>query len=215
MQTHIIRGALALSVAVCGGATLTLAQGQPTAAAQVHIEAARKAAGTDNKGVFDVTCGYLTPQTREAAPAAARTPGPPARDTWYKEPAKVFDNLYFLGQSEYSSWAVVTSQGIIVIDAIFDYSIEDEVTGGMKKLGLDPAQIKYVIVSHGHGDHSGGAKYLQDKYGAHIILSEADWDLLDRTRNNPNAQPVPKRDMVATDGMKLTCLLYTSPSPRD
>ena len=66
----------------------------------------------------------------------------------------------------------------------------------MKTLGLDPAQIKYVIVSHGHGDHSGGAKYLQDKYGAHIILSEADWDLLDRTRNNPNAQPVPKRDMM-------------------
>ena len=48
MQTHIIRGALALSVAVCGGATLTLAQGQPNAAAQVHIEAARRAAGTDN-----------------------------------------------------------------------------------------------------------------------------------------------------------------------
>ena len=52
----------------------------------------------------------------------------------------------------------------------------------MKKLGLDPAQIKYVIVSHGHGDHSGGAKYLQDKFGARVILSEADWDLLDRTR---------------------------------
>ena len=51
----------------------------------------------------------------------------------------------------------------------------------MKKLGLDPAQIKYVIVSHGHGDHSGGAKYLQDKYGAHVILSAADWDLLDRS----------------------------------
>jgi metallo-beta-lactamase class B len=74
----------------------------------------------------------------------------------------------------------------------------------MKKLGLDPAQIKYVIVSHGHGDHSGGAKYLQDTFGAHVILSEADWDLLDRTKSSPNAQPVPKRDMVATDGMKLT-----------
>jgi metallo-beta-lactamase class B len=74
----------------------------------------------------------------------------------------------------------------------------------MKKLGLDPTQIKYVIVSHGHGDHSGGAKYLQDTYGAHVILSADDWDLLDRTRNNRNAQPVPKRDMVATDGMKLT-----------
>jgi metallo-beta-lactamase class B len=168
------------------------------------VQAARKAAGTEHMGVFDVTCGELTPPQRSSTPAAPRQPGPPARESWHREPAKVFDNLYFLGQSEYSSWAVTTSQGIIIVDAIFDYSVDDEVTGGMKKLGLDPTQIKYVIVSHGHGDHSGGAKYLQDKYGAHVILSAADWDLLDRTRGNPNAQPVPKRDMVATDGMKLT-----------
>jgi len=205
MHMNVVRAVVAVGVALCGGATLVLAQGQVNAAAQVHIEAARKAAGTEHKGVFDVTCGYLTQPSRPAGqPAAPRNPGPPARETWFTEPAKVFDNLYFLGQSEYSSWAVVTSQGLIVIDAIFNYSVEDEVVGGMKKLGLDPAQIKYVIVSHGHGDHSGGAKYLQDKFGAHVVLSEADWELLDRTKNNPNAQPVPKRDMVATDGMKLT-----------
>ena len=200
MHVNVVRGVLALGVALCGGSTLILAQGQVNAAAQVHIEAARKAAGTEHKGVFDVTCGYLTPPTQAAAqPAAARTPGPPARDTWFTEPAKVFDNLYFLGQSEYSSWAVVTSQGLIVIDAIFNYSVEDEVVGGMKKLGLDPAQIKYVIVSHGHGDHSGGAKYLQDKFNAHVLLGAADWDLLDRSNGSK-----PRRDMVATDGQKLT-----------
>jgi metallo-beta-lactamase class B len=205
MQIRVVRGLLAVGIAVSGGAAMTAAQGQVNPAAQVHIEAARKAAGNDHRGVFDVTCGYLTqPAPAPAATQAPRAPGPPTRDTWYREPAKVFDNLYFLGQSEYSSWAVTTSQGIIIIDAIFDYSVEDEVPGGMKKLGLDPTQIKYVIVSHGHGDHSGGAKFLQDKFGAHVVLSEADWELLDRTRNSPNAQPVPRRDVVATDGMKLT-----------
>ena len=112
---------------------------------------------------------------------------------------KVFDNLYFLGQTEYSAWAVTTSAGIILIDAIFDYSVEDEVVGGLKKLGLDPATIKYVVVSHGHGDHSGGAKYLQDRFNARVILSAADWDLLDKS-----TQTKPRRDMVATDGQKLT-----------
>ena len=92
-----------------------------------------------------------------------------------------------------------TSAGIILVDTIFDYSVEDEVVGGLKKLGLDPAQIKYAIVSHGHGDHSGGAKYLQDHFGTRIILSAADWDLLDRSTGTR-----PKRDMVATDGHKLT-----------
>src|SRR5207344_3008216 len=91
------------------------------------------------------------------------------------------------------------SAGIILIDTIFDYSVEDEVAGGLKKLGLDPESIKYAIVSHGHADHSGGAKFLQDKFGTRIILTAADWDLLDRSTGVK-----PRRDMVATDGQKLT-----------
>src|SRR4029079_6775048 len=133
------------------------------------------------------------------AAAPAQPPGPPDRSRWHAEPVKVFDNLYFLGQTEDSSWAVTTSAGIILIDTIYDYSVEDEVVNGMKKLGLDPTQIKYAIVSHGHGDHSGGAKYLQDHLATRIILSAADWDLLDRS-----AGTKPRRDMVATDGQKLT-----------
>ena len=124
---------------------------------------------------------------------------------------KVFDNLYFVGQSEYSVWAVSTSEGIIVIDTIFDYSVEEEVAGGLKKLGLDPADIKYAIVSHAHPDHHGGAKFLQDRYGARVIMSAADWDMLDRTNGTK-----PKRDMVAADGQKLTLgdttlTLYVTP----
>ena len=97
-------------------------------------------------------------------------------------------------------WAITTSQGIILLDAIFDYSVEDEVVGGLKKLGLDPAQIKYVMVSHGHLDHAGGAKFLQERFGARLLMSAADYDLLDR--DNPSWKP--KRDMVVTDGQQLT-----------
>jgi metallo-beta-lactamase class B len=157
------------------------------------VAAAKAAAGTEHGALLNL-CDAPGP----AAPAAPRS-GPPPRAEWYAEPMKVFDNLYFVGQTEYSAWAVTTSAGIILIDTIFDYSVEDEVVGGLKKLGLDPTSIKYAIVSHGHFDHSGGAKYLQDRFGTRIILSAADWDLLDR-----GTQPRPKRDMVATDGQKLT-----------
>jgi metallo-beta-lactamase class B len=165
-----------------------------------HIAAAKTAAGADLTGLFDRTCGSLT-----AAPAAGRGTAPAgaqatlARDNWHAEPVKVFDNLYFLGQTEYSAWAVTTSDGIILLDTIYDYSVEDEVVGGLRKLGLDPAKIKYAIVSHGHGDHSGGALYLQEHFGTRIILSEEDWNLLDRSNGTR-----PKKDMVATDGQKLT-----------
>jgi metallo-beta-lactamase class B len=177
-----------------------------------HIEAARAAAGTVHAGLFDAVCTTARNVIAQAAapPRAGGPgrggrgrggpPGPPPRETWYAEPVKVFDNLYFLGQTEFSVWAITTSQGIILLDAIFDYSVEEEVVGGLKKLGLDPTQIKYVLVSHGHLDHAGGAKFLQERFGARLLMSAADYDLLDR--DNPSWKP--KRDMVVADGQQLT-----------
>jgi metallo-beta-lactamase class B len=57
-----------------------------------------------------------------------------------------------------------------------------------------------VIVSHGHLDHAGGAKFLQERFGSRLIMTAADYDLMDQ--QNPVWKP--KRDMVATDGYKLT-----------
>jgi len=71
-----------------------------------------------------------------------------------------------------SAWALTTSDGIILIDALYDYSVEDEIVSGLTKLGLDPTKIKYVVITHGHGDHYAGSKYLQDKFGARIVLSD-------------------------------------------
>ena len=133
------------------------------------------------------------------------------RSTWYAEPVKVFDNLYFVGQSEYSAWAVTTSAGIILIDTLFDYSVEEEVAGGLKKLGLDPATIRYAVVTHPHPDHHGGAKFLQERYKARVVMSGPDWDVIDRLGGTK-----PARDMIATDGQTLTLgdttiTLYVTP----
>jgi metallo-beta-lactamase class B len=174
---------------------------------QKHVDAAKAAAGADHAGVWKAACDTALALANPPAPrgggagrGGGRQGGPPARETWYAEPQKVFDNLYFVGQTEYSAWAITTSQGIILLDAIFDYAVEAEVDEGLRTLGLNPADIKYVIVSHGHLDHAGGAKYIQEKYGARLIMSAADYDLLDQ--QNPSWKP--KRDMVATDGQTLT-----------
>jgi metallo-beta-lactamase class B len=204
----MMRGMRNLTSAVMVAAAIAL--GVATRAAQngsveSHVAAARAAAGSEFAGVFNRVCTEAVPPAGRGDAdgrgrgAAPRPPGQPARETWHAEPVKVFDNLYFLGQTEYSVWAVKTSEGLILVDSIFDYSVDDEVADGLKKLGIDPAQIKYVIVSHGHGDHSGGAKYLQDRFNARVLLTAEDWDLLDRSNGTR-----PKRDMVATDGQKLT-----------
>ncbi len=191
------RVAVTLACAVSVGVLVVHAQNQVDA----HIAKARVAVGRDFEPLFATTCGLVKPPvTSPAPPAATPAAGAPARSTWHAEPAKVFDNLYFVGQTEYSAWAVTTSDGIIVMDAIFDYSVEDEVINGLTRLGLDPKQIKYVIVSHAHGDHVGGARFLQDR-GARVVMSAADWDLMERSQVN---FAKPKRDVVATDGQRLT-----------
>ena len=194
-----LTGIAALLAAVVASIATVLAQDSQVAA---HVAAAKTAAGSDFAGVFNRICSEAaptSPRPDDGRGRGARPPGPPPRDSWHAEPVKVFDNLYFLGQTEYSVWAVKTSEGLILIDSIFDYSVDDEVVGGLKKMGLDPATIKYVVISHGHSDHSGGAKYLQDRFNAKVLLAAEDWDLLDRSNGTK-----PRRDVVATDGQKLT-----------
>ena len=165
-----------------------------------HVAAAKAAAGSTPPPLLTLCNPPAAPAT--AAPARGGAPqGPPPRSSWATEPVKVFDNLYYVGEKEYSSWAVTTSAGIIIVDAIYDYSVADQVVGGLKKLGLDPESIKYVVISHAHRDHVGGAGYLQERFGAKVIMSAADWTLLDNTRGS---WLKPKHDMVATDGQQLT-----------
>jgi metallo-beta-lactamase class B len=166
-----------------------------------HVAAAKAAAGSEYGGLTTRLCTAPAPAAPRPATAAPRPAGAPARDTWYAEPVKVFDNLYFVGQTEYSAWAVTTSDGIIIIDPIFDYSVEAEVVDGLKSLGFDPGNIKYVLISHAHSDHVGGASYLQDRFNAKVIMSEADWQLLEGTRASWRK---PRKELVATDGQKLT-----------
>jgi metallo-beta-lactamase class B len=181
-----------------------------------HIAAATEAAQADYSALFESTCGLVRPAAA-AAPAAA-APSPAASinreqaATWHLAPHQVFDNLYFVGQVEFSAWAITTSEGIIVMDALFEYSVEDEIIHGLESLGLDPRQTRYVVVSHAHGDHVGGARKLQE-LGARIAMSAADWDLLERSQVD---FAKPTRDVVVSDGQQLTLgdttvTLYVTP----
>src|ERR1700680_416529 len=127
--------------------TSVLAENTPDAV-DIHLIAARTAAGFDFTGTLARLCVAPAPVPnliRDVAPAPAL-----ARDTWFAEPAKVFDNLYFVGSKTHSSWALTTSEGIILIDTLFTYNSEEEIVGGLKKLRLDPAKVKYVIITHAH-----------------------------------------------------------------
>lgn len=167
------------------------------------VSAAKRSAGTEWAGTFLRLCVVSPPAAGRGTAANAAPAAPPARSSWYAEPAKVADNFYFLGTKIHNAWALVGSEGIVVFEALFDYAAPDEIADGMRKLGLDVNRVRYVVISHAHGDHDGGAKFLQDKMPkARLVYGGPDWDAVDKSANRPGGKP--KRDLVGDDGMKLT-----------
>jgi metallo-beta-lactamase class B len=219
--------AAAVGAAIVGATVVGFGQTKPvenTIAA--HVAAAHAAADDSWLILFSELCGGAMGAGGRAsslAPPAGggagrgRQAGPPPREQWYHDPVKVFDNMYVFSTEDVNAWAIQTSDGIIMIDATYEYSVKELIADAMPKVGLDPKQIKYVVVTHGHGDHSAGVKYLQDNFGARVLMSEQDWNLLAQpARGNFAGAPVPKKDMVATDGQKLTLgdttiTLYVTP----
>jgi metallo-beta-lactamase class B len=192
-----------LVIVALGCACMNAQQPAPNSA-DAHRLVAQRAAGLEYPGLLDRLC-VVPPNKENSQPprAPSSTPRPlPDRSTWYAPPFKVFDNLYWIGTKIHSSWALKTSEGIIVIDTLYNYASEAEIVDGLTKLGLDPANVKYVIISHGHGDHDEGANLLQQRFHAHVIMGGPDWDAIEKAPQMPGGTP--KRDMVATDGQKLT-----------
>lgn len=119
------------------------------------------------------------------------------------EPFQIFDNLYYIGIQWVSCYLLVTTDGLILIDALYGDHI-DTAIDGIRTLGYDPADLKYVLATHGHFDHVGGAARFQETYGARVGMTAADWELVEAPPDNPDWEiDVPVHDMVIADGDTL------------
>ena len=187
----------------CAGAPRqAAAPSEATVAA--HVQAATQAAGSDLGEVLSLC--KAAPATRagqedldKGLRALIDKPAPPS--------GKAFDNLYFVGADWSSAWAIDTPEGIILIDALnTQMEASALIEGGLRRQGLDPARIRYIIVSHGHGDHYGGAPYLAQKYGARVVMSDLDWTMMETRLEfaTPIWGAPPKRDISVKDGDRIT-----------
>lgn len=120
------------------------------------------------------------------------------------EPAQVFDNLYFVGMENISAWALTTSDGIILFEAMMVANWEQTIVDGLETLGLDPNDIEYVVIGHAHNDHFGGAAFLQQRYGANVLMGEPDWDHILTWPQIGTPAPIPAKDRGILDGDTLT-----------
>ena len=128
--------------------------------------------------------------------------GPRAREVEIQkiEPFKVFDNLYHVGPCFVSAWILTTPQGDIMFDSAQEPFV-DKVMDNIKKVGVNPRDIKFIVINHGHIDHAGGAARLKEFTGARVVATPEDWTMIEALNGRPNNRDgdkptvTPMRDM--------------------
>lgn len=94
------------------------------------------------------------------------------------EPFKVIDNIYYVGTDGLASYLVTTPQGHILIDTAMPEAT-GQIEGNIAKLGFKVADIKYLINTHAHIDHTGGLAQIKHDSGAEMVAGAKDQPLLE------------------------------------
>ncbi len=135
--------------------------------------------------------------------------------SWYAavEPFQVIGEdgagIYYVGTEGLGMFFIPTQDGHIVIDG----GMPDQgpmVADAITQLGYDPKDIKILLNSHAHLDHSGGLANLKAMSGADMIASEGDRSALEggfylgsEDEEFLFAPPV-KVDRIIADGEKVS-----------
>ncbi len=98
---------------------------------------------------------------------------------------------------------MITPAGTVLIDSSYPTRTDSLLLPQMAEAGLDPAKVVYVLITHGHADHYGGASYFQSKFGAKVALSPKDWDMVAAAKPAAGTPP-PKRDVEVEDGKAIS-----------
>src|SRR2546423_14583466 len=76
---------------------------------------------------------------------------------WNKptEPFKIIDNVYYVGTDGLASYLITSPQGHILVDTVMPEATS-QIKASIEKLGFKITDIKYLLNTHAHIDHTGG-----------------------------------------------------------
>lgn len=125
------------------------------------------------------------------------------------EPFQMIGNIYYVGTDGIAVYIIKTSDGLILMDTGVPQS-----TGMIKehieKIGLKESDIKLILNSHAHFDHTGGFAEIKKDTGAQLVSGERDKPLLETgtypgdEQNTDIGFPPVKVDRTVKDGDKIT-----------
>jgi metallo-beta-lactamase class B len=121
-------------------------------------------------------------------------------------PFKAFDNVYFVGICFVSAWLITDPAGDILIDTLYEPHV-DTLAANIAAVGAKLADIRYVLITHGHIDHAAGAAHLKRLLpNARFVMTQKGWD--EAIENAEAARPpwtmIAHADIVAKEGDKIT-----------
>lgn len=110
------------------------------------------------------------------------------------EPFKIVGNVYFVGTFQASCHLIDTGEGLILIDPGYSNALY-LVVRSIYKLGFDPKDIKYIVNTHWHGDHTEATAAMADLSGAKTLIGRYD---VEKSRRSFDP------DITVEDGDALT-----------
>lgn len=92
-------------------------------------------------------------------------------------PTRIFDQMTVIGDSFVVCFVVETTEGLILVDCLYPLpEYLERIESGIREVGLDPADLKAVLFTHGHWDHFGLSDKLREKYGCKIYMCKGDYE---------------------------------------
>jgi metallo-beta-lactamase class B len=108
-----------------------------------------------------------------ALPAAAAQPPVSLAPAQKDAPFLIIDNTYYVGQSDPTAFLIRTSAGLVLLDVGYpaDAALVEK---NIQALGFKLSDVKLMLNSHGHYDHSGGLAKLRADTGARMVSSQGE-----------------------------------------
>ena len=93
-------------------------------------------------------------------------------DRWV-EPYRMFGDIWYVGDSWVCVHLIDTGDGLLLIDS-GNIGAAAMLIDAIWKTGHNPADVKWIVHSHGHVDHIGASNYFKRRYGTKLYLGEGD-----------------------------------------
>lgn len=91
----------------------------------------------------------------------------------YVPPFRIFGNVWYVGDDWVCVHLIDTGDGLLLIDS-GNCGATAMLVNAIWEAGFKPADVKWIIHSHGHVDHVGGANFFQRMFGTELYLGEPD-----------------------------------------